>query len=116
MLIFFDCFAAVDDFEIYEVDITSSIHKTELNTLSLSAFPNPAKDELVVYFETKNPEPTTVSINNNLGQSIFSQKINSPLTGKNKLKINLNEMPAGVYQLQVLSASAKQSKKISIVK
>ena len=108
--------AAVDDFEIYEVDITSSIHKTELNTLSLSTFPNPAKDELVVYFETKNPEPTTVSINNNLGQSIFSQKINSPLTGKNKLKINLNEMPAGVYQLQVLSASAKQSKKISIVK
>ncbi len=59
----------------------------------MSLFPNPVRNELTIQNYPMNNQ-TAFSITNILGQVVLSGEIKSP-------KINIAEIPAGVYFLDV---------------
>jgi uncharacterized repeat protein (TIGR01451 family) len=77
-----------------------------LNSLSnISVYPNPADDVLNV--EVKNNGWTEAVLSNTLGQTVAHQTLN---TGTNKL--NLSQLPAGIYVLNVRGSNGSTSIKI----
>ncbi|MGE0567240.1 MAG: T9SS type A sorting domain-containing protein, partial [Bacteroidia bacterium] len=74
------------------------------NSLEVSVYPNPFKDELHVNVN----EAVSVNVYNALGQKVISEKISSAQN------LNTTELPQGVYIIKV--AGAKESKTFRMIK
>ncbi len=75
----------------------------------LNAFPNPVQEELVINIEEVY-EKVNVTIINLLGQVVYEKEI------KGVQKIDVSSFKEGVYFIQVLSKTKKQTQKIRVVK
>lgn len=71
----------------------------------VSVYPNPAYDYLYLAFEAEKDIDYTISIFNQLGQQVYSQK-NRSAGGQETMQISLGNMPAGIYFVK-LHAGAK---------
>lgn len=68
--------------------------------------PNPAKDHLLITFKGKIEEEQGFEILNNLGQIVYASKLK--LTADNSTKINIRQLPQGVYYI-TLKKGEKQA-------
>lgn len=71
------------------------------NPLTLvSAFPNPAKDNLTIVLNLSQAESLELSLVNTSGQLVLSESIEAEKSLK-EYRLNLSAVPAGVYQLNI---------------
>jgi len=71
-------------------------------------YPNPARNEVIVYFE----KPITggnLRLYNSIGNRILAQRM---AKGSLQQRIDVSKLPAGVYQLQVQTASLLETFKL----
>jgi hypothetical protein len=67
---------------------------------SLAVFPNPTFGPLSVEFTTpENHREAMVSVFNTMGQIVFEQKVNDVAAGQHLITFDVNNLPAGSYQL-----------------
>jgi hypothetical protein len=67
---------------------------------SLAVFPNPTFGPLSVEFTTPaNHREAMVSVFNTMGQIVFEQKVNDVAAGQHLITFDVNNLPAGSYQL-----------------
>lgn len=103
----------VDDGEDYDfhvgaftVDLLSTLGTEEFkaNNLDFSYYPNPVSNELTINAATK---VSSVSVINVLGQTVYNAKPNTK-----KVLVNMRELKAGYYFVQVISGDSSRTIKV----
>lgn len=74
------------------------------NELSFKIYPNPTNSIINIVDENNQPQNTTIQIQNNLGQLVFT----SPFTNQ----INISNLSAGMYFLTIQDKNTKKTVKI----
>jgi uncharacterized delta-60 repeat protein len=88
----------------------TSIYEIPNSEINFSVFPNPAKNQIYLKFETYNSLPDSYEIIDLYGKVIIIEKITSPYT-----QINVEHLPSSLYLLQVKNKGiVVGNKKISI--
>ncbi|HYF03147.1 MAG TPA: M12 family metallo-peptidase [Patescibacteria group bacterium] len=107
----------------FELDLVSSVDDAvaESNGLAISGItPNPARDEAVVTLsanELAGSGMTTLEIVDVTGKVLFTTTYSSQgATGERAIRLNLSEVPQGVYLLVIKSGTAQVSAPLRIVR
>jgi hypothetical protein len=94
-----------DKFRIVKQDSVAIISGVKNNTSvnDLKIYPNPFTNSLMVEFDGKEIKPTSISIQNIVGQLIVQTIWNGKsIVGKNKIELNnLQDLPAGEYIISI---------------
>ncbi|MFC2086383.1 PKD domain-containing protein [Bacteroidota bacterium] len=98
------------------IDIKSGTASKETNLLkeSISFYPNPVQDELIVEYQLEEKNNVLISILNTTGQEVLYQIVNSQ-SGNNEIVLDVNDLPEGVYVL-ILRVNDKFSTSHKFVK
>lgn len=103
--------AAVDDIIIYN---QSAIGLDELKELSyFNVYPNPASNYVIVDFDVKNARMMTLSVSDVNGRVLYSEYV-SAKEQNNKIRLNTENYPSGMYQVTLSAGTEIQTKRISI--
>ncbi len=87
----------------YEIALVTDIHKTAILS-QVSVYPNPVTDVLNVNLP---PDlPTIMTLNDGAGKLILTQNSTGPAT------VDMNELPTGLYYLQVSAGSEIKTYKL----
>ncbi len=79
----------------------------------VAIFPNPAKDMLNVQFDfTNKPGQFNIRMMNALGVQVYENNLGQAQNGT--LEIDLNQMPAGTYFLQLTDGDASVTRKVMV--
>lgn len=79
-------------------------------------YPNPASDFTLIEYFLSAPENVALKVFNYSGAEIVSIKSGIQSAGKNSLKLETANMPAGIYALQIEAGSTSVKRKIIIVR
>jgi hypothetical protein len=82
-------------------DETTGIDNNEKSITNMQVFPNPAANNLMVSFENNSGAEVTISLVNQLGQSVLSLTNLYATSGRNQERIDISAIPAGVYYVQI---------------
>lgn len=84
---------------------TSTTGNAEIElTNKISVYPNPANTEIFVKAEEFDATPCLVRITNLLGQVAYKTTINPK---KGEFSIDLNSLPKGIYQLEIITSNKR---------
>jgi hypothetical protein len=93
-----------------DIGVVNSIN--EYNTInSVSIYPNPANDYVNVNIISPVSTNAIINISNILGQQVYSESINVK-AGSTNVTINVNNLPAGMYIVNVSNSTGTNAKKI----
>ena len=73
--------------------------------LSLEISPNPAHESISVILPVLRDEKSTIQITNSVGQLVFEMKC--PSSAQEKVNIDIQQLPVGVYLLQLKNAQQR---------
>jgi hypothetical protein len=93
--------------------LVTSINEQESNN-TLSVYPNPASDKLIISSAMLMSEKTTVTIYNSIGEIVLNQQIGS--NSSTTANIEINNLATGFYTLEVVGNTVKTTSKFSIIK
>jgi hypothetical protein len=79
---------------------------------SISLYPNPAKNYVMVAADLKNGTSATINLVNILGQIIH--KVTIPANGQIHYHMPLNNLPKGVYVVQLETENGRQTQRLVI--
>jgi hypothetical protein len=71
------------------------------NTIDLSFYPNPAKDNVQLSFNLTKKENVNINIYNSIGGLVYSQNQGELQTGNHNVNIKLNSFAKGIYFVNV---------------
>jgi hypothetical protein len=94
------------------IDTTTSVEEVLLSS-DFNVYPNPNNGDFRVEFELMQPELINLSLYNGTGQMIATESWNG-LAGEYKKNYDLNNLPAGVYLLQLRAGDKQMTKKVII--
>jgi hypothetical protein len=102
--------ASASIYELYKAACGSAIGINELatNAISFKVYPNPASDNLNIELESFD-KPTIITVSNVLGKVVLTETITfstSLNTSTQNSKLNIQNLNAGVYFLQVGNSKA----------
>jgi hypothetical protein len=92
-------------------EIFTSIVGDEINEISLSAFPNPAKDRLVLQVNAQKSLVLNYLLHDSEGRLLQGAKL-----ADSRTEIDLVDLPGGVYFLQVQATGNQVLKTFTIIK
>ncbi|MGZ3866552.1 MAG: T9SS type A sorting domain-containing protein [Bacteroidia bacterium] len=91
------CVQVVDSCDYHNV--CGAIEEFE-GLVRLSVYPNPASDVLIAEIESEKEFSLTCSLVNALGIEVRKEKKFDLIKGKNSLKMNISDLPEGIYILK----------------
>lgn len=92
--------------------VTSIENKHESN--SLSVYPNPVSDKLMIAHPSFTNEKTLVTIYNHLGEIVLVQQL--PTSSNSLSTIELDHISNGLYTVEVVNNQSRLTSKITILK
>jgi hypothetical protein len=95
-------------------DPTASIKEYTNEINGLDVYPNPANDHISISFSSKGSNTGEISLINALGQTVYTKQV-ALNEGKNRLNVQLNELPKGIYFAKVKNGNNQVSTKKIIV-
>ena len=110
----FEVWAAFADgttFPLPEVVATNELNN-KLESLQLS--PNPTSDDLNVQFELKEAEALRYGVRDNLGRLVLEGDFGTVQNGAFTQKIQVGNLSAGMYQLEIRSDAGVQARKFVV--
>ncbi|MEN8224666.1 MAG: C10 family peptidase [Bacteroidota bacterium] len=93
----------------YETDLVS-LQENKLHK-DIQVFPNPATDQVNLSWVSKNESHTEISICNMNGIIQIRKEIMSK-NGDNQVRIDVSELPAGIYLLEICNGADKIQQKL----
>jgi hypothetical protein len=99
--------------EINSTYVAGSVSAIENNAYfqSVKVYPNPATDNASLNLNLKKAANVEVSLQNVMGQTIFTQAANMS-AGEQAMTISLQNLPKGIYILKVMANGAAQEMKV----
>ncbi|MEX0813604.1 MAG: T9SS type A sorting domain-containing protein [Chitinophagales bacterium] len=91
----------------------TSVENIEGKLETFNVYPNPNNGNFVVEFELMQPEQIHLSLYNATGQTIARESWNG-VSGSYRKSYNFDNLPAGVYLIQLNTASEQMTKKVII--
>ncbi|MEX2589606.1 MAG: T9SS type A sorting domain-containing protein, partial [Chitinophagales bacterium] len=91
----------------------TSVEDLQSSLETFSVYPNPNNGNFVVEFELMQPEQIHLSLYNATGQTIARESWNG-VSGSYRKSYNFDNLPAGVYLIQLNTASEQMTKKVII--
>ncbi|MGZ4041921.1 MAG: T9SS type A sorting domain-containing protein [Bacteroidia bacterium] len=91
----------------------TSIENNNSLSNNLSVFPNPCNNHVIVTFNIKETQQTTINITNINGKIILSKNVDFK-HGEMSQTIDISSLSAGIYFLKVISESGTAVKKIVV--
>ncbi len=103
---------------IDDINLNTTIGIDELNLIgaSLQVFPNPASNYINLEFNLEHSKQLTISVLNVLGQAIYNQGQGNYAEGKNNVQLNLSDIAAGIYFINVSDGINSIQKPLIITK
>lgn len=96
----------MNDFWVVNVSVEpNGINETTTPESSFSLYPNPATDRLTLYPTAITPEPMTVHLCDLTGKEL--QTLYTGILAENGTEIELKDRSAGIYLLQLRTASGQ---------
>ncbi len=93
----------------------ASIDENE-NTISLSVYPNPAKDIANISFDLTDNANVNIEMVNALGQKVYTEALTN-VTGQQTVAINTSDIKEGVYFVNItVNGSLISTKKVTVIK
>ncbi len=90
--------------------------KDEKPSLSLSVYPNPSQESFTITTETIQPETVCISLFDLSGKEILTLHEGIMQSGPQSITINTNDFRAGLYILEMRTATNSSRQKISIIR
>lgn len=94
------------------VEDHSSTQEGKGNIRNLEVYPVPSDGAINVAFENKDGGPVRIEVKNMQGETLREMKIKRD--GKKRMKMNLDDLPAGTYLIEVTEGSTAITKKLVI--
>ncbi|TND09344.1 MAG: hypothetical protein FD123_1306 [Bacteroidetes bacterium] len=78
---------------------------------AIKIYPNPADDIITIDFGGTQQSPSTISIQNSLGQLVLKQEAGADLSSA---QLSLGHLPAGLYLVEVVTATSRTVNRVSV--
>ncbi len=102
--------------EVYQSTLSSFTigmdNKTKDDIIK-NIYPNPATKDINIELNIPNNEAVNISLFNNLGQQIQSNELGN-ISGSKTYKIDISDLPKGIYFVNIQIGSKKYSKPIQV--
>lgn len=79
----------------------------------MKLYPNPATNNVNVMFYSEDTENAVVSVMNLMGQTVYST-VEGVSEGYNKIQLNVNNLPAGVYMVNIRTNRGTSTQKLIV--
>ncbi|MEX0965795.1 MAG: PKD domain-containing protein [Bacteroidia bacterium] len=94
------------EIEVGTTTVTGIFDKANVSLpLALEIFPNPANGLVNILHNSKESGDVTIRVMNHLGQEVMRTNEQAAAGQKNLWKLNLDEMPAGLYLVEVMKTT-----------
>ena len=90
----------------------SNLEETSNTTINI--FPNPLKDYTNLSIYSEKNEKLNIEVYNNLGKVVYSNNLNI-VAGSNNIKIETNDLLAGLYYMNVIIDGKSNLKPLTII-
>jgi hypothetical protein len=91
---------------------TIGINESVIDASTFNIFPNPAKDNINIYFELKSKERVSIEMMDISGRMVKSADLGKKDAGNYQERINVEELTSGMYLLNIRTENGSVSKKI----
>jgi hypothetical protein len=78
-------------------------------------FPNPANNNMTLRYSMEKPGEVNVTVRDLTGRVMMSREMNAQGIGEQELNINVSELPAGTYMLELQNTSQRLVKKVQVL-
>ncbi|GAA4470251.1 hypothetical protein GCM10023093_31190 [Nemorincola caseinilytica] len=95
--------------------ITTLAHDIKATEMPLSVYPNPATDHASLAMTVKEAGYANIQVVDNAGRLISTDNFKTQ-AGNNKYKLDLSEMPAGIYAVKVTTGATTGETKLVVRK
>lgn len=102
----------IDDIQIYN-NTNVGIEKPE-NTNMVNIYPNPAQTSTIIDLTLSEISPVSYSIINATGQVVLTQNLGEISAGSHLLNVDLTNLSAGIYNVNLLIDGRLESHKLII--
>jgi hypothetical protein len=104
--------------EVYQAALaTISTGSNELtNGFNVRLFPNPVQNQIVLNIESNKNADASLEIVNAIGQTVYSERIESIPAGENNYRIDATNMESGIYFARVNFGDKVQTIKFTVAK
>ncbi len=92
---------------------TSGINNNIIDN-TLNIYPNPAKEFINIAFESDQVRSSIINLYNALGEIMQTTILQNNTSGSQKLKLETNNLPAGLYVVEIKTGNYTCSRKIMI--
>ncbi|MGL4599087.1 MAG: T9SS type A sorting domain-containing protein [Bacteroidia bacterium] len=99
---------------MFDAEVANGLKEENL-LLFTDVFPNPANANTTISYNLKTSGEVQINIYNILGESIQTQTINAT-SGKNQTTLNIENLPDGVYMIQIQIGTSIATKSLVIVR
>jgi hypothetical protein len=96
------------------VDFTTSVKPTSLEDISVKMMPNPASDYIQLQFNFETPENVTMIMTDMNGGVLRMNRYDNIMN--DNIQVNLENIPAGNYIIQVNTKNGRAAEKIVVIK
>lgn len=90
------------------------IAKVNSNVNGLAVMPNPASDLATLKFDLNSSENVSVNVVNMLGQRVMNLNSQHVAAGQHSISLSTNQLPAGIYLVNVTAGSTSSSVKMIV--
>lgn len=94
----------------YTVDINEPVYQPKCEV-----YPNPSQGILEVYLEVKEPSSFTFTITDMAGRKMCNEIRHAAIESNYKWRLDLQDFPAGTYNLLIMGNDIQITKRIIIV-
>jgi hypothetical protein len=100
------------------LDVSPTISSTEtlLDFEDIVWYPNPARSEIQIVFETKRVLPVTLSFLNILGENCILLPETTYLPGTGHIVLDVSGLAAGIYYVHLQSGNRHMTKKLMVMR
>jgi hypothetical protein len=102
----------VDDILVKGTNFTGIQEHT--NTLSFTAYPNPASDQVNLRYTLSNSSAVTINVYDVTGQLVMSENKGQLSAGSQTTSLSLSGLPAGAYQVQIMTAEGTGNSRLIV--
>ncbi len=105
------------DFIVFPpIQLQLSVQPTLSSLTSIVAFPNPCNDVLHVCLASQINQSYTLTLLNQLGQTVNMPVSGKVIAGKNMVDLQTISLPSGIYYMQVKTQSSSETLKVMVIK
>lgn len=99
---------------IHNFFATIGVGENNSRVTSMSAFPNPATDNVQIDFELTQNSDVTLQIVNTLGQIVRETQMGEVAQGKHTTNVSVSDLEAGVYFFRITTAEGVVARQVVI--